>query len=166
LCFCAAVVAGTAFAAVMPAHANLITFTASGTDSDNEALSASAAFATSAGRLDLTLTNLLSANVIRSAGQALSDITFTLSSTPGTLDVHSTVGQQGNFSDTGGVVTYVSGAPVRFFGEGPPPPDGPPPRDGPPLGRWAAAVASTSSIAVHERRIEEPHSLSSIRSFV
>jgi hypothetical protein len=66
----------------------------------------------------------LGASVIRSAGQALSDISFTLRNTPGTLTGSSILSAQlGNISSTG-VVTYVSGSPVRFLGEGPPPPGG------------------------------------------
>lgn len=69
----------------------------------------------------VTLTNLLGASVIRSAGQALSDISFTLSNAPGTLNGRIVLsGQLGNVSSTG-VVTYVSGSPVRFLGLGPPP---------------------------------------------
>src|SRR5437764_9536231 len=79
------------------AEAAAITFTASGTGSDG-ALNASAAFTTSAGVLDVTLTNLLSATVIRSAGQALSDISFTLSNAPGNLTGSSASGQLGNVS--------------------------------------------------------------------
>ena len=101
------------------AQATAITFTASGTGSDG-ALSASAAFTTTAGQVDVTLTNLLGADVIRSAGQALSDITFTLSNTAGTLGTTSASGQLGNLSDTGGLVTYTSvpADPTRWLGAG------------------------------------------------
>lgn len=101
---------------VPAAHATSITYNASGTGSDG-ALSASAAFVTSAGQLQITLTNTLSASVIRSAGQALSDISFTLSNSPGTLGSMTASGQEGNVSGSG-VVTYTSGTPVRFFGTG------------------------------------------------
>lgn len=104
------------------AHATSITFNASGTGGDG-ALSASAAFVTSAGQLQVTLTNTLAASVIRSAGQALSDISFTLSNAPGTLGSMTASGQEGNVNGSG-VVTYTSGSPVRFLGEGPPPPGG------------------------------------------
>jgi PEP-CTERM motif len=103
------------------AQATAITFTASGTGSDG-ALSASAAFTTTAGQVDVTLTNLLGADVIRSAGQALSDITFTLSNTAGTLGTTSASGQLGNISGIvppgGGTVTYTSGDPSRWLGAG------------------------------------------------
>jgi len=105
-----------ALALATPANATTITFNASGTGSDG-ALAASAAFTTSAGLLQVTLTNLLSASSIISAGQALSDISFTLSNAPGTLGATSASGQQGNVSGTG-VVTYVAGSPTRFLGAG------------------------------------------------
>jgi len=98
------------------AHATSITYNASGTGSDGP-LSASAAFVTSAGQLQITLTNTLSASVIQSAGQALSDISFTLSNAPGTLGSMTASGQEGNISTTG-VVTYTSGTPGRFLGSG------------------------------------------------
>src|SRR4051812_29979940 len=98
------------------AHATTITYTTSGTGTDG-ALSASAAFVTSAGQLQVTLTNTLSASVIQSAGQALSDISFTLSNAPGTLGSTTASGQEGNISSTG-VVTYTTGSPGRFIGSG------------------------------------------------
>lgn len=104
-----------------PAHATSITYTASGTGSDGS-LAASATFVTSSGQLQITLANLLSASDIRSAGQALSDISFTLSNAPGTTGAMTASGQLGTV--TGGVVTYTSGSPVRFLGEGPAPPNG------------------------------------------
>src|SRR3954471_8882209 len=79
--------------AVQPAAATLITFTgASG--SGNNAVSASAAFTTSAGSISVTLTNDLSAGVngIRSADQALSDLSFTLSNAPGNLGATNATG--------------------------------------------------------------------------
>jgi PEP-CTERM motif-containing protein len=114
-------IAGSAFALVLAlglarADAAAITFTASGTGSDG-ALAASAAFTTGNGVIDVTLTNLLSASVIRSAGQALSDISFTLSNAPGALGATSASGQLGNVSGTG-VVTYVAGSPTRWLGAG------------------------------------------------
>lgn len=117
----AALAFGIAFAAPA-AWADVISFSASGTGSDG-ALAGSADFTTSAGVLSLTLSNDLAADVIRSAGQALSDISFTLSNAPGTLGATSASGQLGDVSSAG-VVTYTSGAPVRFLGEGPPPPGG------------------------------------------
>ena len=124
----AAIISGGAFALALAfgltrAEAAAITFTATGSASDG-ALAASAAFTTGNGFIDVTLTNLLGASVIRSAGQALSDISFTLGNAPGTLTGRSILSAQlGNVSSTG-VVTYVSGSPVRFLGEGPPPPGG------------------------------------------
>jgi hypothetical protein len=107
---------------VPSAHATSITYTATGTGSDG-ALSASAAFVTSTGLLQITLSNTLSASSIISSGQALSDISFTLSNPPGTLGATTASGQMGNVSSTG-VVTYTSGSPLRFLGQGPAPPNG------------------------------------------
>jgi hypothetical protein len=123
----AAIVSGGAFALALafglPGRSRSNHVHASGTGSDG-ALAASADFTTGSGFIDVTLTNLLGASVIRSAGQALSDISFTLSNAPWTLTgTHILSGQLGNVSSTG-VVTYVSGSPVRFLGEGPPPPGG------------------------------------------
>jgi hypothetical protein len=111
--------------AVQPAAAVSITFvTPTGsTDSDGEALAASAAFATSAGVLSVTITNTLAANQIRSAGQTVSDLVFTLSNAPGTLGSTSASGQLANISGSGGV-TNVAGSPTRWLGQGPPPPGG------------------------------------------
>ena len=114
--------AGVLAVGLPTAHATMITYQASGTGSDGP-LSASATFTTSAGVLDVSLSNLLSASVIISAGQAVSDISFTLSNAPGTLGANSASGQLGNVNGSG-VVTYTSGSPVRFLGEGPPPPGG------------------------------------------
>jgi hypothetical protein len=109
-------------ASSVAAQAITISFSASGSGNDGP-LSARADFTTGVGFIDVTLTNTLAASVIRSAGQALSDVSFTLSNAPGaqgTLSVLS--GQLGNVS--GGVVSFTSGSPVRFIGMGPPPPGG------------------------------------------
>ena len=100
-----------------PAYGTTITYTASGSGSDG-ALAASAMFTTSAGQLQVTLSDLLAASVIRSAGQALSDISFTLSNAPGTLGTTSASGQLGNVSGTG-LVTFTSGTPTRWLGTSP-----------------------------------------------
>lgn len=117
LSLCCVVLSGVvSLLASSTANASTITFTSSGMGSDG-ALAANAVFTTSAGQLQVTLSNTLSASVIRSAGQALSDISFTLSNAPGTLGTTSASGQLGNVSSTG-VVTYVSGSPTRFLGAG------------------------------------------------
>jgi hypothetical protein len=108
--------------AVQPAAADAITFTASGSESDGGALAASAAFTTSAGLLSVTITNTLAANQIHSAGQTVSDLSFTLSNAPGTLGATSASGQLASIA--GGSVTNVSGGPMRWLGQGPPPPGG------------------------------------------
>jgi hypothetical protein len=53
----------------------------------------------------------------------VSDLSFTLSNAPGTLGTISASGQLANIG-AGGTVTNVSGSPVRWLGEGPPPPNG------------------------------------------
>jgi hypothetical protein len=98
------------------ARATVISYSASGSDVDGS-LAADAQFTTGAGFIDITLTNDLAANVIRSSGQALSDISFTLSNAPGTLGTTTATGQQGNISGSG-VVTYTTGSPGRFLGTG------------------------------------------------
>jgi hypothetical protein len=105
-----------------PAAAVSITFNASGTGGDGP-LAASAAFTTSAGLLSVTIANLLSPTQIVSAGQTVSDLIFTLSNAPGILGATTASGQLANISGTGSV-TNVSGNPVRWLGQGPPPPGG------------------------------------------
>lgn len=104
--------------AVQPAVANAITFTGTGTG-----LSASAAFTTNAGLLSVTITNLDSAATIISAGQAVSDLSFTLSNAPGTLGTTTATGTFATFSGTA-TPTFAAGSPVRWLGQGPPPPGG------------------------------------------
>src|SRR5262249_57892998 len=105
-----------AFAA-QPAAAVSITFVGSGTGSDG-ALSASADFTTSSGLLAVTITNKLSASTIRSAGQAVSDLSFTLSNAPGTLGTTTASGQLADIGSNGSV-TNVSGNPTRWLGTNP-----------------------------------------------
>jgi hypothetical protein len=66
-------------------------FTASGTGG-GEPLSASADFVAGNGELTITLTNLLTPSQIRSAGQALTDDSFTLSDFPGNVGSRSATG--------------------------------------------------------------------------
>src|SRR3954451_22022179 len=92
--------AGTALAlgliaGIPSAGATAITYSATGSGNDGP-LAASADFTTGAGVLSVTLTNLDSAATIRSAGKALSDISFTLSNVPGTPGTTSASGQLGN----------------------------------------------------------------------
>src|SRR5438445_2685983 len=108
--------------AVQPAAAVSITLNASGSGTDGP-LSASAAFTTSSGLLSVTITNTLAASLIRSAGQTVSDLSFTLSNTPGTLGATTATGQLANIGANGSV-TDVSGSPLRWLGQGPPPPGG------------------------------------------
>ena len=104
-----------AFAA-QPAAAVTIDFSVSGTGSDG-ALSASADFTTSAGLLSVTITNLLSAATIVSAGQAVSDLSFTLSNAPGTLGATTATGTFATFSGSA-TPTLAPGSPTRWLGAG------------------------------------------------
>jgi hypothetical protein len=55
----------------------------------------------------------------------VSDLQFTLSNAPGTQGTLTASGQLGNVAGTTpGVVTFTTGSPVRFVGQGPPPPGG------------------------------------------
>jgi hypothetical protein len=99
-----------------------IQYIANGTGSDG-ALAASANFTTSAGQVSVTISNDLLASAIRSAGQTVSDLIFTLSNAPGTLGATTAVGQLANIG-SGGTVTNVAGSPTRWLGQGPPPPGG------------------------------------------
>ena len=99
------------------AHADTVTFVGTGSGSDGS-LAANAIVTTSSGQVQITLTNTLAASAFRSAGQALSDFSFTLgnlTSGPGTLGATSATGQMGNISSTGGV-SYTTGSPTRFLG--------------------------------------------------
>jgi hypothetical protein len=113
--------------AASTASGAFLSFTATGTGNDGP-LSAQADFTTSDGQLMLTLTNLLTADEIRSAGQALSDISFDLSDAIGTVGTTTASGQFGDVDSTpqnGGVATYVSAdtqtgntTPIRWFTNG------------------------------------------------
>lgn len=103
---------------LQPAAAATITFLGTGTGTDG-ALSASADFTTSAGQLLVTITNTLAPSQIISSGQAVSDLSFTLSTAPGTLGNTSTTGQLANFTCDNqagcSTITNVSGTPTRFL---------------------------------------------------
>src|SRR5262249_34492202 len=108
--------------AVQPAAAASISLSTSRSGFDGP-LAAGAAFTTSAGLLSVTITNGLSPTQIVSAGQTVSDLIFTLSNAPGMLGATSATGQLANI-DADGSVTNVSGSPLRWLGQGPPPPCG------------------------------------------
>jgi hypothetical protein len=107
------------FGAAPSAYATAITFSTTGTGSDGS-LAATAQFTTSAGQIQIVLSNDLATDVFRSAGQAVSDLTFTLSDNAGTLGITSASGQLGNVSGkpNPGVVTYTSGSPTRWVSSG------------------------------------------------
>lgn len=104
------------------ANASSITFTTTGSGSDGP-LAASASFTTGAGFIQVTLSNTLAAGLFISAGQAVSDLSFTLSNAPGTLGTTSATGQFGDIgakTASGTQVTYTTGSPTRYFGTGTP----------------------------------------------
>ena len=110
--------------AVQPAAAASISFSTSSSGFDGP-LAASAAFTTSAGLLSVTITNGLSPTQIVSAGQTVSDLSFILSNAPGTLGTTSASGQLANIGGSGQAFIHnVPGDPVRWLGQGPPPPGG------------------------------------------
>jgi hypothetical protein len=98
--------------ACRPAEA--IPWVASGTGGDG-ALDGQADFTISAGKIVVTVTNLLSPTVIRSAGQEVSDVIFTISNAPGTNGTNTAAGQLVNTNGTG-VPTNVGGTPGRWVG--------------------------------------------------
>jgi len=112
----AALAVSTLLIAAPSANAAAITFSGSGTSSDGN-LAASGIFTTNSGNIVITLTNTLLASAIVSPGQALSDVTFTLSNAPGALGTATGAGQLGNFS-TDSPVTYITGAPTRWTDAG------------------------------------------------
>jgi hypothetical protein len=100
-----------------PARADMITYVASGQNHDMEPLNATAEFTTGAGSLSLTLTNLVNGAAVRSAGQEISGIAFTLSTTPGGASGAGASGQLINVGP-GGTVTAAGGNPDRWLGPG------------------------------------------------
>ncbi len=100
----------------------MITWSASGPspeDAGNPA-AASATFTTSAGHIQIVLSNDLMTSQVRSSGQGVSDLIFTLSNDTGALGTKTASGQLGNVSGnpTPGVVTYAVGSPTRWIGAG------------------------------------------------
>ena len=102
--------------ALQPAGAATVTLSGTGTGNDG-ALGASAVFTTSTDLLTVTLTNTLAANVIRSAGQAVSDLSFTLSNAPGTLGATTATGTFATFNGST-TPTLAAGSPIRWLGAG------------------------------------------------
>jgi hypothetical protein len=104
------------------ADAAVITWSASGPSPENAAnpAAASATFTTTAGHIQIVLSNDLLTSQIRSSGQGVSDLIFTLSTNAGTLGTKTASGQMGNLSGnpTPGVVTYAAGTPTRWIGAG------------------------------------------------
>jgi hypothetical protein len=87
--------------------------TPTGSTSGGEACAAEADITTSAGSISVTLKNLLTPAQIISAGQAVSDLSFTLSNAPGTQGTLTASGQLANIG-AGGSVSNVGGSPVRL----------------------------------------------------
>ena len=108
------------------AGAGMITYTGNDTSVDGD-LAAKAIFTTGDGVITVVLSNEVAASVVRDSGQAVSDITFTLSNDAGTLGTQTAAGQFGDISGnpTPGVVTYVASddqtgdtTPIRWFVNG------------------------------------------------
>jgi hypothetical protein len=114
--------AASLLGAAPSAYAAAITYSASGPspeDAGNPA-AASATFTTSAGHIEIVLSNDLLTSQVRSSGQGVSDLIFTLSNDAGILGTTTAAGQLGSVSGnpTPGVVTYVAGLPTRWIGAG------------------------------------------------
>jgi hypothetical protein len=108
---------------VQPAAAATATFFASGNGNDGP-LSATAGFIPGAGSLIVTISNTLAPNQIVSAGQAVSDLTFTLSNAPGTLGATTASGTFATFNGTTTPTLTLASSPSRWLGQGAPPPNG------------------------------------------
>jgi hypothetical protein len=104
--------------AVQPAAADFQTFSVAGSGSDGP-LAASATFTTGAGFIDVTITNTLSASLIKSAGQAVSDLSFMISNAPGT-NTGNTANSATFLTFPGGTTTATTstGTPDRWLGAG------------------------------------------------
>jgi hypothetical protein len=98
--------------AVRPAEADI--WTASGSGSDG-ALNAQANFTISNGQIQVTITNLLAPATIISIGQSVSDLSFTISNSPGTDTSNTAAGQLVNFDDSSHQVTAAAGTPDRWI---------------------------------------------------
>jgi PEP-CTERM motif len=105
------------------AGAGTITYTGNASSVAGD-LAAKAIFTTGDGVISVVLSNEVAASVVRNPGQAVSDITFTLSNNAGTLGTQTAAGQFGDISDkpNPGVVTYVASddqtgdtTPIRWF---------------------------------------------------
>lgn len=99
-----------------PAKAGSVTYTASGSDTDGT-LGAQAVITTSGGQVQIVLSNLLAADVIRSSGEAISGISITFGSALGTDGTNTASGQIGNV-DKNGNISNISGSPTAFLGDG------------------------------------------------
>lgn len=94
-------------------HASEVTFTVKGSGSDGS-LAAEATFTISNGEIEVTITNTLNPATIISIGQAVSDLSFKVSNSPGKDTGNTATGQQVNVSKKGGSVTDVPGTPGRW----------------------------------------------------
>jgi hypothetical protein len=110
---------GLCVLAAQPAAANSITLSATGTGGDGP-LAASATFTTGPGFIDVTITNNLSAAAIISAGQAVSDLSFTLSNAPGTQGTLTASPATFLTFPNSTTATTSTGTPNRFIGQGSP----------------------------------------------
>ena len=104
------------------AKAGLYTLTVSNGGSGNTATDATATFNVTAGQVVITLTNNLPTNITNlSSAEAISGINFTLGGTSGSVSYSasgsSVAGQLANIDGTN-LVTYESGDPLRWLGQG------------------------------------------------
>ena len=98
--------------------AEAIPWVASSGTGDN-ALSGQADFTISAGQIVVKVTNLLDPTTIRSVGQSVSDVIFTISNSPGTNGTNTAAGSLVNISGSDGSVTSVSGTPNHWINPSP-----------------------------------------------
>ncbi len=109
-----AAAAAVLLALPVAARASVVYYTASGSGSDGS-LYAMAQFTIGTGQIDVTITNLLDPKTIVSIGQSVSDISFTLSNSPGSVGTSSASGQFANVAGgSGGAVTLVSSDTIKL----------------------------------------------------
>ncbi|MGC8643929.1 MAG: hypothetical protein ACP5XB_29065 [Isosphaeraceae bacterium] len=94
--------------------ASATTVDSKGTNLKDGPLDAQAVFTITTGQIQVTITNLLDPTKITSIGQAVSDLSFTLSNAPGTNGTDTASGQLVTVASGGGV-TDASGSPTRWI---------------------------------------------------
>ena len=109
----AGAIAAAAAGLASGAQASVINASASGMGSDGP-LAASAVITTSAGAVSVSLSDTLKS--FQGQGQAVSDISFTLSNAPGAISAFTQSGQLATASGSGGTsaFTMISGSPTHY----------------------------------------------------